>query len=310
MKKTNIKTLLVAMLVSVMSLFGLSGRAMAAGRAIALSPMSQSIVLIPGETYYGGITVANPATSTEDLHYLVTEMPFYPVNENGEYVNADYSTRTNMNMIVDWIKVDNPTGTLSPNEERTVSFSISVPYDAPAGGQYMALLVRENPDAVEIEDSMAVTEIMQMAHVIYAEVAGETNESAEIVDNYIPSFLFSNTLEASSTVKNNGNVHTYAKYTLQVWPMGSDEEICTNEEEAGSAFVMPNTEIYHLEKCDLPMFGFFNAKQTVAIFGEESVVEKMIIVCPLWLLFVVVVVVISAIVWLFSLNKKRKGSRR
>ncbi len=207
MKKINIKTLLLAALVAVMGAFGLSGRAIAAGRAIALSPMSQRIVLIPGETYYGGITVANPATSTENLYYLVTEAPFYPVNEGGHYANADYTTRTNMNMIVDWITVDNPTGVLVPNEERTVSFSITVPYDAPAGGQYMALLVRENPNVGEIENSMAVTEIMQMAHVIYAEVAGETSQSAEITENYIPSFLFSNTLEAASTVKNNGNVH-------------------------------------------------------------------------------------------------------
>ena len=212
-------------------------------------------------------------------------------------------------MIVDWITVDNPEGTLVPNEEKAITFSITVPKAAPAGGQYLALLVRENPDIKVEDDSMSVTEIMQMAHVIYADVAGTTIKSGEITENDFPSFLMSNKLEATSMVKNSGNIHTDAEYILQVWPIFSDEEICTNEENAETSLVLPNTERYHAETCDLPSLGIFRAKQTVKIFGEESVLEKTIIVCPLWLLFSILFVIIGLIIWIVIRIRSRKKAK-
>lgn len=312
MKKINLKIIAVAIATLFFGLLRV-GNVSAVGRAIAISPTSQRVVLTPGETYRGGMTVSNPNSATADLHYLVTVAPFYPARAEGstdDYSGVDYTTKTNMNMIVDWLTVDNPTGTLAPNEEVTVSFSIQVPLDAPAGGQYAALLIRENPDVkTEEDDSMSVTEIMQMSHAIYADVAGETIEEGEILQNDIPSFLFNNTLQATSLVRNNGNVHVDAKYILQVWPMGSDEEICTNEESAGTGFIMPNTERYHTETCVLPPFGIFRAKQTVKIFGEVSELEKTIIVCPLWALFLILFAIVALIIWIILKAKTRKTKK-
>ena len=111
-------------------------------------------------------------------------------------------------------------------------------------------------------------------------------------------------------VKNNGNVHAEAKYTLQVWPLFSDEEICTNEEAPENSLVLPNTQKYYSQECNLPMVGIFRAKQVVKIIGEESIVEKTIIVCPLWLLFVVIFGIVLLIAWIIAKTKKRKDSGR
>lgn len=37
-----------------------------------------------------------------------------------------------------------------------------------------------------------------MGHIVYAEVAGETRNEGVVLENDIPSFLISNTLEATS----------------------------------------------------------------------------------------------------------------
>lgn len=313
MKRLNIKLMLVAVIMALLGVFSYNERVFADGkRAFAVSPMSQRIILKPGETYRGSLTVANPTTATEDFNYLVTVVPFYPAKLNNgvdDYGTVTYTEKTNANMIVDWITVDNPEGTLVPNEEKAITFSITVPKAAPAGGQYLALLVRENPDIKVEDDSMSVTEIMQMAHVIYADVAGTTIKSGEITENDFPSFLMSNKLEATSMVKNSGNIHTDAEYILQVWPIFSDEEICTNEENAETSLVLPNTERYHAETCDLPSLGIFRAKQTVKIFGEESVLEKTIIVCPLWLLFSILFVIIGLIIWIVIRIRSRKKAK-
>ncbi|MBR2658608.1 hypothetical protein IKD57_01780 [Candidatus Saccharibacteria bacterium] len=309
----RIKVCATAVLLAFCSLFGVANEAFASGRAIMMSPMSQRVVLAPGETYRGGFKVANPVDAENNLDYLATIAPFSIVqtdNNKDDYNAVSYTTKSSMNMIVDWTVIDNPTGTVEPNGEEVVSFSIEVPADAPAGGQYMAILVKEDPEKREIDDSLAVTEVMQMAHIIYAEVAGETNQDGVILENYVPSISLSNNLKTMSRVRNNGNIHTDAKVILQVWPLFSGEEICTNEENPDAMVVLPNTQRFNAQECSLPLFGIFRAKQTVRIFGEESVVEKIVFVCPVWLMFLIVFVIALIIIWFFTRSKSRKGSKK
>ncbi len=308
--KNNIKLkLLVVALLFVFS--GITGakNVLAVGKKFAISPMNQRVVLIPGETYHGAITVAVPSDTVEEFNYLVSLAPYSLADNETSDSNlggSDFETVTNNNQIVSWMTIDNPEGTIQPNEQKTVSFTINVPYDAPGGGQYAALLVRENDSTEPEDDQMAIKEVMQMAHIIYAEVAGETREEGEILENSIPSFLLTNKLQASSIVKNNGNIHTDAEYRLQVWPMFGDEELFTNVEDPEKILILPGTSNYHNQEYDLPAIGIFRVKQEVKIFGEISTVEKTIIVCPLWLLFIAVFVVVSIIIWLVIKAKSRK----
>ena len=308
MKKILTKILMTISVIN-LCLLGLVGDVSAAGKNFALSPMSQRVVLMPGELYRGAITVAVPADSNDQFDYIVSPAPYSlgksEVSDK-DLGGSDFETRNNQNLIVDWISIDNPEGTIEPNEQRTVSFTINVPNDAPGGGQYAALLVRENNPSETNNDSMAIKEIMQMAHIIYAEVAGETRTEGEIIENNIPSFLLSNNLHASSTVKNSGNIHADIEYTLQIWPMFSNEELYTNEEDPEKILVLPGVTKYHEQEYNLPSIGIFRAKQTVKIFGEESIVEKTIIVCPLWLLFIIVFAIVMLIIWLVLKAKNRK----
>lgn len=310
MKKFKIISYLTVVALSfAVSLFGL-GNVAEAKKSIVLSPTSQKIVLIPGETYKGSIRLSNPVTSDEDLNYAVSIGSFYTLGLAGgkdDYGDSDITTVTEYNEIMNWIKLNNTDGVVKPDEEITLSFDIVVPKDASAGGQYATILVRSIPGESETStsgNSLGISESFQMASVIYAEVAGETREIGAITSNDIPSFLTTNTLEATSMVRNNGNVHTDAEYTLQVWPMFSDEEYCTNEENVSSTIVMPNTERYHVESCTLPSVGLFRAKQTVKIFGEVSTVEKTIIVCPIWLMVLLLVVIAAIIVWIVIAVRK------
>ena len=313
MKRNIIKVLVFMCMVCLCGLL-CYGKTSAASRAIAISPTNERIVLMPGETFRGGFNVVNPNDAEGDLHFAVSLAPFNEykgANSKDDYGEVDLSGRTSWNQIMDWTTLANETGTVVPNSEETVEFIINVPEDAPAGGQYMAILVRENPDyAEQNENSLGIKESMQMAFVVFAEVAGETREEAEILENNVPSFMLNSSLVATSRVKNNGNVHTNAEYILQVWPIFSDEEICTNEEDVGSSFVLPETERYHTESCELPKIGIFRARQMVEIFGEASVVEKIVIVCPIWLLFTIIFAIAAIIIYFFARAKARKSKKR
>lgn len=283
--------------------------------ALTLSPMSQKIILTPGETYEGTIKVINSANSAEKMTYEVKIGSYNPIHGNGkdDYTGSDLTTQSNHNIMMDWTTLDKTTGDLQPNETSIITYKVQVPKDAPAGAQYMSILVADATQGSEGESSkngVSIDSKIQIGSIIYANVAGETVEKGSITENSMPSVLTNNKLEATSMVKNEGNIYTDANYTLQVWPMFSDEEICTNEEKAETSMVLPETERYHVQTCELPAVGIFKAKQVVSIFNEKSVLEKTIIVCPIWLMIVILAIFIGIIVAIIIIVKKHSKKSR
>ena len=280
-----------------------------------VSPMDQKIILIPGETYNGSISVSNNAKATEDLTYKAEIGSYSTIKSEtnkDDYGAVDVNSVTKNNIIMQWITLEKTTGTVTPNGTDALNFTIKVPKDAPAGAQYASILIYEDDSKKsnnDKNDGASIKTKSQIASGILANVAGETVERGSIKENNMPTMLTNNKLEATSMVRNDGNIYTDATYTLQVWPMGSDEEICTNEEKAESSTVLPDTERYHVQTCNLPAVGIFKAKQVVKIFSEESVLEKTIFVCPIWLMVVVLVVVLGIILGIIVYIKKRKSAK-
>ena len=277
-----------------------------------VSPMSQKIILVPGEVYEGSISVSNANIAKDPLNFKMSVGAFNIVkgaDSKDDYGDVNIEERNNNNIMMDWISFDKDSGTAQPNETIVVNYKITVPEDAPGGAQYATILVTDEGSSSTKNNDVNIQSGLRIASVIYANVAGQTVKKGSISGNNIPSLLTTGLLEAISTVKNDGNVYTDAEYVLQVWPIFSDEEICTNEESAGQSIILPNTEKYHVETCELPAVGIFRAKQTVKIFGEESIVEKTVIVCPLWLIAIIIFVIVALIIWIVIRIKSRKKAQ-
>ena len=281
-----------------------------------VTPMSQEMLLVPGEKYEGVISVSNSVSSQEDLRYKIA-IGSYGIDRGDDDIDdyaggIDVTTTTARNVMMDWITIDKDSGLIEPNGTDKITYTIDVPENAPAGAQYATILVIKDDATDDNIESEGITmqSVYQIASRIIANVAGETIEKGTIADNSIPSFLLSNNLEVTSMVKNEGNVYTNAEYTLQVWPVFSDEEICTNEESPEANLILPDTERYHTQTCNLPSVGIFRAKQTVKIFGEESTVEKMVIVCPIWLLFLIFFIIAVIIIWIIMRVRQRNNASK
>lgn len=279
---------------------------------MTISPPSQRIILVPGEDYEGSISVSSSSTSKNDLDYSVTIGAFnYVRDENGnvDYEDVDTDTINGYNQIMEWIELKKEKGTVARGKTEEIPFVIHVPENAPAGGQYATIIVQDDTKSDAVGGGgVSIENTIRFAANLIAVVTGETNNNGAILENNIPSFILNNQLSATSLVKNDGNIHTDAEYILQLWPLFSDEEIYTNEEDPETSLVMPETERYHSKTIEgLPTVGIFRAKQTVKIFGETSIVEKIVIVCPLWLLFLILFVIIALIIWIFT---KVKGSKK
>ena len=309
MKRIQFIIMSLAVLMSGVLFFQTPVHADSIQSALVVSPMYQRIILTPGETTEMSVKVSNPNLSQNTLEYSVSVGSFtHGTTDDPDAIDTESISA--YNQIIDWINLAKTSGRVEPNGTDVVNFTIDVPDSAPAGGQYATIIFRDNTSkSTSGANNINFESTAQVASIIYAEVAGSTINTAEILENNLPSFLFSNKLEATSLVKNTGNVHSDAEYTLQVWPLGSSEEICTNEEDVNTNLIMPGMERYYTQTCQLPMVGIFTAKQTVKIFGEESIVEKTIIVCPIWLLFIIIFAIVALIIWLVLRAKGHKKAK-
>lgn len=307
MAKRRPTSKILTILFSIISLALCSTFTAYADGKFSVSPMNQKIILTPGETYQGSFKVTNPGTNTANFAYKAAVTPFY-VNDNYDIV---YENNGDYNQMVDWVSITNPEGIIPPNNTIELYFSINVPETAPAGGQYAAITVTSNNNDASQEGAINIQAKYSIAHIIYAEVAGTTERRGEVISADLPSFLLSGNITGTSAIKNTGNVHGTARYTLQVFPLFSSEEVYTNEEKPLELTILPDRTLYNeLAWEETPPVGIFNVKYTVEFEGVTTEVSKMVIICPIWLLFIIIFAIFALIFYFVAKSKARKKTAK
>ena len=273
-----------------------------------VTPMNQMISLKPGETYTGFIKVANSGESSDDFAYKVSVAPYSVL---GEEYDADLATMSNHSMIVDWISLDKNSGILNPNETSEVYFTITVPSDAPAGGQYASLLVTDDTSSLAGRGSM-VNSVFEIASLIYADVAGETVREGEVLENNIPGWVTSAPIMVNGLLSNNGNVHEIAITTIEARNIITGEKILPTEQNMGryTEVVMPETtRRTNYNITNLPLIGIVEVKQSIYYNGASSVEIKNVIICPIWFIILAVILICSIIGATVMLIRKRRKTK-
>ena len=276
---------------------------------LAVSPGLIEVSLTPGEVYEGDFCVLSPATSDIVSRYSVSVAP---LNFFDESYTPTFSDPSDYNQIVDWTEIESPKGELVPQEKRQIHFKITVPEDAPAGGQYASFLVAaDDPETSDQTESIAVSAKSQIAVLLYSTVAGETREEGTVIENNVGAFFFDQPIKTSSLVINSGNVHIPAKYTLRIYPLFSNEEIYTNEESPKISSVIPDTTLYN-EKIwnDTPLLGVFRVQQEIDFGDKYNVKESLVLVAPGWFLILVGLFLASIIYAFVDRTKKRKQGQK
>ena len=272
-------------------------------------PVSQNFDLEPGKIYDGVIKVVNPVSATVDFNYIAAVTPYSVLDD--EYT-ADLSTKSNMNQIVDWITIDNPTGTVKPNEVMEVKFHIEVPVDAPAGGQYAAITVRSDQSKAAQGDGVSVQNYYEIASLVYATVAGETKHEGEVLSNNVPGFVVSLPAQTSVQVTNTGNVHEQLISKITIKNVFTGETLFPVEDDKStfSEVIMPGSERYVTRNLSrMPALGVFEVTQNVVYLGKSYPLTQTVVTCPLWFLILVVLTVgafIGTVAAIIRRNIRRK----
>lgn len=256
-------------------------------------PVSQNFDLEPGKIYEGVIKVVNPVSAKGDFNYAAVVTPYSVVDED---YTADLSTKSNYNMITDWITIENPQGSVKPNEVAEIKFKIEVPVDAPAGGQYAAITVRSDSSKQSQSDGVSVQNYYEIASLIYAKVAGQTKREGEVLSNSVPGFVTSLPVQTSVQVKNDGNVHEQLNSKISIKNALTGEMIFPVEDDKDTFqdVIMPGSERYVKRNLSrLPALGIFEVTQDVTYLGKTYPLTQTVIVCPLWFLILAVLTILA-----------------
>lgn len=255
--------------------------------------------LDPGKTYESEFKVKN--IGTDDLHYHIYAAPYYEEGENGDQV---YNISNNYTHLSEWITFSKKEGTLKPQSGETITFRVKVPADVAGGSQNAAIMVETNDS---IEDTKVVSASGRVALILFSHVNGETNACGKIVDKNIPALLLSPPIMVTGRVENCGNLDLNVKYVMEVYPIFSDEAIYTNEENPMVLATLPETRRFtRVDWEGTPSFGLFKVKMTITYNDQTETLEKIVLVCPLWLIVLVIVFIGATIFWLVSRNRSRK----
>lgn len=293
--------LALAGLVSGVSLFASQAQAETADFRLRVSPTVMHLDLKPGQTIEKTFEVTNTGAQT---FRFATDIAPYSV-KGRDYV-ADFESDTNYTELSNWIALSDDGGTLAPGESLKITAKITVPKDAVSGGQYATFLAQ----FVGSGDSDVASQSTEA--LIYATVDGELSEAGKILENKITGFLFSSPVFATSSVENTGNIHQNATYILEVRSLLGQDVLYSNADTPATQTVLPETTYSHAATWNgAPQLGIFRVKQIVEFAGEVTEAEKLVILCPVWLLFITILVLICAIFWIIGRagNSKNRHSK-
>jgi len=180
-----------------------------AGRSITIIPPKFELFGNPGDTLPEQIRVKN--NSDVPATYSIIVEDFTTSGEEGQVVIEGESESTSYSL-GNWIETESQDLILQPNEEKTVSFLITIPRNAEPGGHYASILFQSGGE--QVPGSAAVSQ--RVGSLILLRVSGNVTEDADVESFTVPSYSQSGPIDFTLRVKNNGNVHMIPQGTIIV----------------------------------------------------------------------------------------------
>lgn len=258
-------------------------------------------ILEPGETYEREISIVN--SSKEEATFKIFTSSFWVENEDYEVKWG--TSESQHGKISGWTNIDpNKTHTVKAGETYDFKYNITVPRDQAGGSQHLMVTI-----GMEAAGGNGfVTTETHLNTLIYADINGETNPGAEIVSHNIQGFSFTPSVSTTSVVKNTGNVDIDVKYRLSASGLFSKEETLLVEDE--KTLMTDSSRMLEQRWENAPLLGIYNVTQEIDIMGEVHVFTSAVIICPLWLIILLVLTIVVMAVYLVYKNSKRKKNSK
>ena len=268
---------------------------------VQISPSIQRTGEIePGDTYFNRLAVTNIGDEAIDVEmmaepYSVEDITYAPI----------YSVRNAYTQIVNWIEFSDYKTHLEPGELIEVDYTVTVPEDAPAGGQYAVIFAQAKKSEENEESIHALT---KSGTILVSRVNGTTRLTGDIVKTSLPSFLLAPPVSASAIFENTGNVDVDARMTLKIENYLTGEVIYDGTNDPLEKTVLPGTtRELDISWSNVPRLGILKVTLNTEFMGDAEVKTRVVIICPIWFMALIVMIILVII---FRILAKRREDRR
>ncbi len=274
-----------------------------------VAPVIDELSLNPGTQADKSIRVTNHGDQKLDVR--VYSAPYSIIKETG---GSDFKTQSEFTQIHHWIKIQAPNSdfaesahfSIEPGKTETINYRITVPKSAPGGSQHACIFVETVPD--NSEESNSITTVSRTAVKIFADVSGKTVKDAEITDLESNSdIILGKKVFARASIENTGNVDIKPTLTLKV-ASSSGETVFYNTKVA---MIFPeNQSQMKIYWPDTPMFGIYHLIAVVSVLGMSEVIEKQIIIVPVWSVVLLLLIILAIILIVYHRKKRIEMEKR
>lgn len=273
------------------------------GKGLSVSPSVDKLgYLKPGETYEREVTIVN--RSEEDIAFKVLTSSFWVENEAYELKWG--ASESQYGKIANWTDIDSAKEyEVKVGETYKFKYRISVPEDQPGGTQRLMVTISLNSS--EGEDESFIRTETHLNTLIYANIEGDVNPNAEIVSHSIQGFSFNSSISSSSVLKNTGDVDLDVTYKLNATKFFGGEQVFLDEEQ--KVLMTESSRMFEQAWTEAPYFGLFNVTQEITVLGEAHIFTGVVVICPLWMVIIVSIAIVSMIVYLVYRHNIRKKNQ-
>ena len=263
---------------------------------MTVSPTKQQLSLQPGQQSEGKFSVLN--TGEEQFTFKLYASPYFVANEQYDPVFNEESSRTQISR---WVTMSEDEITLQPGEKHDVGYTVNVPTDVPAGGQY-AVIFAETTDESSGEGSIIAKKRVGM--LVYGTVAGDTRDGGEIASSDIGWWQQSAPVTANMRIKNTGNTDFEAITKMTVTSLFGKKVYESSEAEN---VILPDTTRSVDLTWDNASIGIYTV-ETTANFLDDTHAHKqlVLVISPLAALSIIVGIVLIVGGTIYAARKKRK----
>ena len=269
-----------------------------------ISPVTFNFDVKPGESQTGQITLKN--LNAQAISYSIDVELFNKVSDEGAPSFEQTLPQEGVTTLADWITFSPKDGTIDPQKEATIDFSIAIPQGAEPGGHYAAIFAKQLNKTPDGKTQLGVT--TRVGSLILVSVPGDVKKSVNLKEFLLSKFIWKGPVKMSGKVENTGSVHYDSQLKVEVKPLiGSASEV-----DLGKHTIIPGNErsfdgtwskkfpfgYYRLTASASDGDGKFSSSRETAVFALP-----LIVVIPLIAVILIILLIAKYVKKNFKLVK-------
>lgn len=252
---------------------------------ITMSPAQDNIELKAGQSFDGSFKIYN--TGDEDFEFTVSASPY---SVKGEEYQQDFETQSEQTYLVDWIEFAQEKYFLKAKENVEVKYTVDVPKQIPAGGQY-AVLFAETAGGT----TGAILSNKRVGMLLYAKTDANPILEGHAEVPQIPKIKFDSNLSVKQIIENTGNTDFEAETTIKASTLLGREVYSFTRRDTK---IMPRSRRAVEVKWEgAPIMGLFNVNITTKFLDKTFEHSGWVLFISPIIMGAIALVIVALILW-------------